>query len=202
MIVKPKILIIEDDPIIADYLSQLLRVKGFSVIGIAHNGERALDLIANLKPEMCICDIHLGTGKSGIDVAEIIDQKYHIPYIFLTSFDDDDTMEMAEKHGPYGYIVKPFQDRTLLSTIKIAWANYLKQKSSKVLIKSDLEQKIMSNLTDQEYQILSALLIGKSYKQIAESQFLTTDSIKYHAGKLYRKCNIKNRSELAGRLLS
>lgn len=195
-----KVLIIEDDPIIADYLSQLLSAEGFNVLGIAHTGERALDKISSLHPDLCICDIHLGTGMSGIDVAEVLSSKYQIPYIFLTSFDDDKTIEEAERHSPYGYIVKPFQDRTLLATIKIAWSNYKKRQSAEVLSKADIEQKTDVILTPQEYEILTKLINGQSYKQIAEAQFLTTDSIKYHAGKIYKKFGISGRSELHSRL--
>lgn len=196
-----KVLIIEDDPIIADYLSQLLSTEGFNVLGIAHTGERALDKISSLQPDLCICDIHLGTGMSGIDVAEVLTSKYQIPYIFLTSFDDDKTIEEAERHSPYGYIVKPFQDRTLLATIKIAWSNYKKQQSTDLLSKADIERKLDISLTPQEYEILTKLINGESYKQIAEAQFLTTDSIKYHAGKIYKKLGISGRSELHSRLL-
>lgn len=196
-----KVLIIEDDPIIADYLSQLLSTEGFNVLGIAHTGERALDKISSLQPDLCICDIHLGTGMSGIDVAEVLTSKYQIPYIFLTSFDDDKTIEEAERYSPYGYIVKPFQDRTLLATIKIAWSNYKKQQSTDLLSKADIERKLDITLTPQEYEILTKLINGESYKQIAEAQFLTTDSIKYHAGKIYKKLGISGRSELHSRLL-
>ena len=196
-----KVLIIEDDPIIADYLSQLLSTEGFNVLGIAHTGERALDKISSLQPDLCICDIHLGTGMSGIDAAEVLTSKYQIPYIFLTSFDDDKTIEEAERYSPYGYIVKPFQDRTLLATIKIAWSNYKKRQSTEELSKVDIERKIDITLTPQEYEILTKLINGESYKQIAEAQFLTTDSIKYHAGKIYKKLGISGRSELHSRLL-
>jgi DNA-binding NarL/FixJ family response regulator len=198
--VSVKVLIIEDDPIIADYLSQLLSAEGVNVLGIAHTGERALDKISSLHPDLCICDIHLGPGMSGIDVAEVLSSKYQIPYIFLTSFDDDKTIEEAERHSPYGYIVKPFQDRTLLATIKIAWSNYKKRQSAEVLSKADIEQKTDVILTPQEYEILTKLINGQSYKQIAEAQFLTTDSIKYHAGKIYKKFGISGRSELHSRL--
>jgi len=199
--VSVKVLIIEDDPIIADYLSQLLSTEGFNVLGIAHTGERALDKISSLQPDLCICDIHLGAGMSGIDVAEVLTSKYQIPYIFLTSFDDDKTIEEAERHSPYGYIVKPFHDRTLLATIKIAWSNYKKQQSTDLLSKADIERKLDISLTPQEYEILTKLINGESYKQIAEAQFLTTDSIKYHAGKIYKKLGISGRSELHSRLL-
>lgn len=196
-----KVLITEDDPIIADYLSQLLSSEGFIVLGVAHTGERALDMLNNLHPDLCICDIHLGSGMSGLDLAEVISTKYSLPYIFLTSFSDDATISEAQKHSPYGYIVKPFQDRTLLATIKIAWSNYQKQRQSKQLSKTDIESKISTELTDQEYDIISHLINGHSYKQIATSQHLSTDSIKYHAGKIYKKCGISSRSELHSRLL-
>ena len=134
-------------------------------------------------------------------MAEVLTSKYQIPYIFLTSFDDDKTIEEAERHSPYGYIVKPFQDRTLLATIKIAWSNYKKQQSTDLLSKADIERKLDISLTPQEYEILTKLINGESYKQIAEAQFLTTDSIKYHAGKIYKKLGISGRSELHSRLL-
>ncbi len=196
-----RVLIVEDDPIIADYLSQLLMSEEVKVLGVAHTGERALDMLSTLSPDLCICDIHLGSGMSGLAVAEVISTKYSLPYIFLTSFDDDATISEAEKHGPYGYIVKPFQDRTLLATIRIAWANYQKQLASKGLVKSEIEGKIETELTDQEYDIITQLINGLSYKQIAENQVLSTDSIKYHAGKIYKKCGISSRSELHSRLL-
>ena len=97
--------------------------------------------------------------------------------------------------------MKPFQDRTLLATIKIAWSNYKKQQSTDLLSKADIERKLDISLTPQEYEILTKLINGESYKQIAEAQFLTTDSIKYHAGKIYKKLGISGRSELHSRLL-
>lgn len=196
-----RILLVEDDPIIAEHLCQLLEFEGAKVIGRAHNGLRALDLLHTYTPEFVICDIHLGTGMSGTDVAEVIHQKYDIPYIFLTSFDDEGTMEQAQQHSPYGYIVKPFHDRTLISTIKIAVGNHQKKTRSGQLSRTNIEEKINASISDQEYSILSALVAGRSYQQIAESQFLSKDTIKYHAGKLYNKCGIKNRSALAARLL-
>lgn len=195
-----KILLVEDDPIIAEHLSQLLGSQGAIVIGRAHNGLRALDLLHTCSPEFVICDIHLGSGMSGTEVAEIIHQKYDIPYIFLTSFDDEGTLEQAQQHSPYGYIVKPFHDRTLISTIKIAIGNHKKKSTRGQLSRTSIEEKINTSISEQEFVILQALVSGKSYQQIAEAQHLSKDTIKYHAGKLYNKCGVKNRSALAGRL--
>ena len=196
-----KVLIVEDDPIISGHLSKLLSVNGAKVVGKAHNGLRALDLLHNCSPQFVICDVHLGSGMTGLDVAEVIHQKYNLPYIFLTSFDDECTLAQAQEHSPYGYLVKPFHDRTLLSTIKVAISNHKKKSSSNQLVQSEVEEKIKDTLSDREFAILQSLISGNSYQQIADSQHLSKDTIKYHAGKIYNKCNIKSRSELAGRLL-
>ena len=196
-----KVLIVEDDPIISGHLSKLLSVSGANVVGKAHNGLRALDLLHNCSPQFVICDVHLGNGMTGIDVAEVIHQKYNLPYIFLTSFDDETTLSQAQEHSPYGYLVKPFHDRTLISTIKVAISNHKKKSSSNQLIQSEVEEKIKGVLSEREFSILQSLISGNSYQQIADSQHLSKDTIKYHAGKLYSKCDVKSRSELAGRLL-
>lgn len=196
-----KVLIVEDDPIISGHLSQLLSVNGAKVVGKAYNGLRALDLLHNCSPQFVICDVHLGNGMTGIDVAEVIHQKYNLPYIFLTSFDDESTLAQAQEHSPYGYLVKPFQDRTLISTIKVALSNHQKKSSSGRLVQSDIENKIKDSLSEREFVILQSLIAGYTYQQIADTQHLSKDTIKYHAGKLYNKCQVKNRSELAGRFL-
>lgn len=196
-----KVLIVEDDPIIQEYVSQLLMSHDAQIVGRAHKASRAFDLLNTLEPDFVICDIHLGAGPSGIDVAEVIHQKYDIPYIFLTSFDDEGTLEQAQMHSPYGYIVKPFHDRTLLSTIKIAISNHQKKSSLQKLNKQTLEAKIGDSLSDQEFDILQQLVEGKSYNQIADQQYVTRDTVKYHASKLYAKCGVSSRAELAAKLI-
>ena len=88
-----KILIVEDDPVIRTDLKSLLKHSGFDVKATAKNGMQALDFLSKKEVNFVILDIHLGTGASGINVAEVIHQKYHIPYIFLTSFTADSILE-------------------------------------------------------------------------------------------------------------
>lgn len=196
-----KVLIIEDDPIICEHITQLISIQGAQIIGRAHQGLRALDMLNNLEPDFVICDINLEDHISGLEIAEVIDDKYKLPYIFLTSYDDEKTVQEAQRHSPYGYLVKPFQDRTLITTIKIALSNHQKQMLSVEFSKESIEAKIDVRFTDQEYVILEALVAGKTYKDIAESINLSRDSVKYHAGKIYTKCGIKGRSELACQVL-
>ena len=195
-----RVLLVEDDPIIQEYLSRLLSSQGAKIVGRAGTGTKALDFLHTSEPEFVICDIHLGQGMNGIDVAKVINKEYNIPFIFLTSFDDEDTLDQALLHSPYGYIVKPFNDRSLISTIKTALSNHAKKHSLQKLSKTYVEQLIKAPVSDQELEILQLLLDGASYQAIADAKFLSRDSIKYHAGKLYGKLDIKSRGELAGRL--
>lgn len=187
-----RILIVEDDPIISIDIKSLLKSEGFLVVGVAKDGLRAYDLLSSLSPNFAILDIHLGTGPSGIDVAEVIHDKYHIPYIFLTSFSDSDTLAAAQEQGPYGYLVKPFQDSTLITTISIAWSNWQRlQKKAPI----DLH-KIGVEFTQQEGKICELLIKGFSYKQLCEELFISMNTLKYHIKNIYIKADVKGRSEL------
>lgn len=194
------ILILEDEPIIAQDLHSLLESTDFKIAGMCHRGEEALDMLNSRNPNFAILDINLGGGMTGLDVAEIIHDKYHIPYIFLTSFDDELTLEEAQKYAPYGYLVKPFQDRTLIATIKTALSNFERINETKSLSKENVETLFSCAVTQQEYKIIEQLLKGKSYQLISEELFISLNTLKYHIKNIYPKLGIKGRSELASKL--
>lgn len=196
-----RVLILEDEPIIAEDLYSLLETSNFKIAGLSHHGEEALDMLKSRDPNFAILDINLGGGMTGLDVAEVIHTKYNIPYIFLTSFDDEATLEEAQKYAPYGYIVKPFQDRTLLATIKTALSNYERINEEKTINKETVESTFNCKLTKQEFKIIEELLKGKSYKIIASDLYISQNTLKYHAKNIYTKLEIKGRSELASMVI-
>lgn len=198
---KKQILIVEDQPIIAADLASFLRSADFKIAGIAHTGEEAIDLLHNRLPDLVLLDIHLGTGMSGIDVAEVIHSNYQIPYVFLTSFDDEDTLQQAQEFSPYGFLVKPFQERSLLTTIKLAIHQHEKVKKAGKLDIQVIQQKAREPLSEQEVSIVDLLLKGKSYKQITHEKFISINTVKFHAKNIYRKLAISSRSELSSLLL-
>jgi len=191
------ILIVEDDPIIAKDISSLLKPEGYLIVGVAHDGITALDLLSNRSPDLVMLDVHLGTGMSGIDVAEVIHRKYVMPFIFLTSFSDDDTLEAAQTHGPYGYLVKPFQDRSLITTVKTALSNFQRQQ----LQNENQLQNLSDDLTAQELKIIEEVMSGKSNQQIAEHLFVSINTVKYHLKNVFFKCDVSSRSELITKAL-
>ncbi len=198
----PSILIVEDEPIIAEDIRDLLLSANYQVIGVAHRGEDALDMLNSRKPEFAILDINLGGQLTGIDVAEHIHDHYKIPYLFLTSFDDEKTLNEAQQYAPYGYLVKPFQDRTLLTSIKIAIANFNAFQEKIHLSKEQIENKLNGSVTKQEFTIIENLLDGKSYKQIAADNFISMNTVKYHVKNIYSKFQLTGRAELSSAINS
>src|SRR6185369_3274345 len=90
-------------------------------------GKKALDSIEKLNPDLILLDINLkGSELDGIRVAEQIHQNYQIPFIFLTAFSDKTTLEKAKLTEPYGYIIKPFEENDIRTSIEIAYYKYTK----------------------------------------------------------------------------
>jgi two-component system response regulator LytT len=116
-----KVLIVEDELIIAEDIRSKLSELGYNVTGIATDVKEAEILLKDNNPDIVMLDIILRDGDDGIALAEIIRNQYDIPFIFLTSHADKATIERAKRVKPDGYLVKPFTDRDLYSSIEIAF---------------------------------------------------------------------------------
>ncbi len=117
---QEKILIVEDERIIALDLQRRLIRFDFPEPVITTNGLDALKAIDEDKPDIILMDIMLSSDFDGIETATIIKEKYNIPLIFLTAYSDEKTVERAKKAEPYGYVLKPFKEKELYTTIDIA----------------------------------------------------------------------------------
>ncbi|MDO9266269.1 MAG: response regulator [Sulfurimonas sp.] len=117
---KHKIIIVEDDEITALNLKLSLQKHGYDIIAVCDNAPQAKEKIEETKPDVIIIDISLQESNDGIELAKTIRQHYMIPFIYLTSYSDDDIIAEAIKTEPYGYIVKPFDPSSLHATIQMA----------------------------------------------------------------------------------
>ena len=117
---KKKILVVEDEFITATALQSSLEDLGFEVVGTADNGDEAIQAAGEHKPDVILMDIQLIGDMNGITAAGIIKQKYEIPVIFLTGQSDDATIGKALESEPFGYIVKPFEEKNLKTSITMA----------------------------------------------------------------------------------
>ena len=123
-IIKINILIVEDELLIAKNLSQKLEKLGYRIAGIVSSGADAIQRSEELKPDLILMDIVIKGEIDGIETAAIINQKFDIPIIYTTAYADDETLQRAENTGSYGYLLKPFKERELHATIKIALSKH------------------------------------------------------------------------------
>ncbi|MGB3465558.1 MAG: response regulator, partial [Cyclobacteriaceae bacterium] len=107
------VVLIEDEPLIARTILLTLDEKGYDVLGTADNAKEGLSLIKSEKPDIVLLDIQLKGEETGIWLAEQLRQDCNIPYIFLTSFRDKETIDNAIKTMPYGYLIKPVDEDDL-----------------------------------------------------------------------------------------
>lgn len=125
---KIKILVVEDELIIADDLCDTLEDLGYYTFEPCANYSEAIAQIEIEKPDIAILDIELGGRKTGIDLAQKIRESYNFPFIFLTSNTDAITVEKAKKVNPPAYLAKPFTKENIYTAIEIALSNNTKNK--------------------------------------------------------------------------
>jgi len=135
-----KILIVDDEVLIAEDIKEICEEAGYTVGGICYRFSQAISVIDREEFDLAIFDINLEDELSGLDLALHIKQKkINLPYIFLTSYSDQTTLNAAKEVQPLGYVVKPFQKEQLISTIEISIANYNSYKNSNLLSIDDVE---------------------------------------------------------------
>ncbi|HSI91309.1 MAG TPA: response regulator, partial [Adhaeribacter sp.] len=123
----PKILIAEDEIIIAEDIASCLEELGYYICAI-DSGDHLMEIIRETEPDLILLDIHLKGEIDGVELAAQIKQEFDIPFIFLTAYADKPTIDRAKTVEPYGFIVKPFDDKDLRSAIEIALYKYNKDK--------------------------------------------------------------------------
>ncbi len=115
-----RILVVEDEFIVAKEIEMRVAAMGYHVVESTLNAEKALKLVERHLPDLVLMDIRLQGEMDGITAAEEIRRRFHLPVVFLTAYSEDSTLERAKLADPYGYIFKPFEERELKSAIEIA----------------------------------------------------------------------------------
>lgn len=129
---KPRILVVEDEMIVARDISQQLIGLGYESIGHARSGEQAIEMAGALRPDLVLMDIQLSEAMDGIVAAQAIRTQFGLPVVFLTAFYADEILARAKLIEPYGYILKPFPERELRTVLEMAL--YKHQAESKLRI--------------------------------------------------------------------
>jgi len=126
-----RILIVEDEGIIAKDIQSTLNRLGYSVIGIASSGEEAIKKAMEIHPDIVLMDIVLEGAMDGVEAAGYIHDHFDIPVVYLTAYSDDTTLQRAKITEPFGYILKPFHEKELYTTIEMALYKHTMQRKLK-----------------------------------------------------------------------
>ena len=123
-----RILIVEDEHIVAMGIKRMLKSLGYTVTGVASSGEDAISKAESTFPDVVLMDIMLKGDMDGVEAAKEIRERFDVPVVYLTAYSDNNILERAKKTEPFGYIIKPFDEKDLYSSIEVALHRYRKEK--------------------------------------------------------------------------
>lgn len=115
-----RILIVEDEQLVGLAIKAYLESVGHEVPAMVSTGEEAVDQALRLLPDIVLMDVHLSGGMDGVQAASLIKEACRIPVVYLTAYTDRDILTRAKATDPYGYLLKPFDERALEVTIELA----------------------------------------------------------------------------------
>lgn len=193
---QKRIIIVEDEALIAVEIESTLEMLGFKVVGHSMNGDEALDLFRSTPADLILLDINIRGSLNGIDLAKIIREKYNVPFVFLTSHSDRNTLEEAKKQMPYGYILKPFNENDLKVNIEMALYKFEAEIQKTSLSKSFIEQNHHIELTEREFSVLKAFTEGKTYNEMADLLNISINTVKTYQKRLFSIFDVSSRHEL------
>jgi len=132
----PRIMVVEDERIVALHLRQQLVKLGYQVVGVVASGEQALENVRELDPDIMLMDIHIEGELDGIETAARMPEDLQIPVVYLTAYSEEATLARARATRPYGYLLKPFAERELHATIQMV----LERRSAEVALRESEER--------------------------------------------------------------
>lgn len=189
-----KILIVEDNVIIADDMQSMLEEIGYEIVDNVIVYEQAIEVLKTKQVDLVLIDIILASDKTGIDLGKHIRDNYDIPFIFVTSNSDRATVENAKTVKPNGYLVKPFEQQDLYTSIEIALSNFIygKQNTEKGLSNDDANEDVpMSNSI-----LKDSIFVKKQHLyyriQFGDIQFIKADNVYLEVNTIDKKFLVRS----------
>ena len=176
-IAQVKLLIVEDEILLANDIANKLSDNNYNIVGIADTAKKALDILANHQDiDVIVIDIMIKGEFDGIELARFINDKYSIPFLFLTSHADNHIFERAKSVKPYAYLLKPFNERQVCIAIELALKNFANKASEENI----LEKRDFDTTENQVLNIKDSLFLKKNHHfervRLQDILFLQADS--------------------------
>lgn len=165
-----KVLVVEDEGVVAMDMTQELESAGYSVVGHVISGEAAVAKAGELRPDVILMDIHLQGEIDGIAAAEQISTRFNIPIIFVTAHADEATLQRAKLTRPYGYVIKPFEPNELRANIEIALHRYRaapapEEETEELVINAQEGVTLPSGVDEFKYEAIKSVSVFEGLPQ-------------------------------------
>ena len=167
-----KILIVEDEFIIANDLSLMLKNAGYQVVGIANSVIESIKIIKESKPEMVLLDIFLIGVLTGIDLAKQL-RKDNIPFVYLSANSNQSVLEKANETKPYGFLVKPFREKDVLVALEIARYHHKNNKETLLWKEHQIQKKLMKITSGTEHWEQKYLTVAKALQEFVPFDYFS-----------------------------
>ena len=184
---------VEDEGIIANDLRDSLTALGYDVISAASTGTGAIEMAKKFSPDLVLMDIELKGEIDGINAASIISSKYDTPVIFLTAHSEEDILKRAINTDPYAYILKPFDEKALRTTLEVALHKIRKEKEAKADNKlTSFSSRVKSGaqdfgLTAREEEVSALVIEGLNTQEISGRLYISSHTVMGHLKSIFRK---------------
>jgi len=198
-----RILVVEDDPLIAEDIRGYLLEFGHQVLGPVADRASAERLISAKRPGAAILDINLGGEENaGCLLARWINARHPMPFIYLTSYADDRTLAEARTTHPGGYLLKPFTGAEIRVALAVALSNWHDPDGPRAMAfdPAAVDRHLPVPLSEREREVAACLCEGLGNKAIGERLFLSENTVKSHLQRLFVKLDVRQRTEAVHKL--
>lgn len=196
-----KVLLVDDETLLLESLEIILSLNSMEIVGKAHDGNEALDILKNVTPNIALVDLNM-KGMGGIELIGIMKKTYpEIKILVLTTFYDDANITAAISGGADGYLLKDSGKDAILGAINQIMGGVtvldqkVMQKLTALMNKGDRKD-ITTEMTDREKEICSLMVEGLNNKQIAERMYISEGTVKNYISNIYDKTGIHDRVKL------
>ena len=193
---RPKILVVEDESIIAESLRRSLEASGYEVLPICSTAEAAIEAARTTAPDLVLMDIRLKGEKDGIYAARIVSEGYDVPVIYVTAYGDDAVLERAKRTKPSGYLLKPFRSDELKVAIETALYRHMIESTVQPRTKPRKRKPKPMPLTPREKEVLRLIAKGMANKEISAVLAVSSRTVESHRAHILAKLKLKSAAEL------
>lgn len=186
-----RIMIVEDEFIVAQSMSFFLESKGYEVCAVADRYESAIRSFVSYKPDLILCDIRLRGEKNGIEVIQELRKNHAFRLIYVTAHGDEQLLKDALGTHPNAFLLKPYTDQQLLVSVQMAFKT---KESNHTNVSEHLKD--FQTLSKGELRIVALMVEGKSSSEIADELFISKHTVDVHRKNILRKTNFKNTVQL------